>query len=324
MRPRQTGGDNAAVAHLLGIDIGGTKCAAVVGDEAGRALDRAEWPSRAARGPAAMLNDAVGQAEDVMRASGVEIVAAGVAVGGPMDGRSGTVLGPPNLPGWDRVPLREHLETALSLPVRVEHDAAACALAEALWGAARGAEVAAYLTCGTGFGLGLVIDGKPFYGGGGHSPEIGHVRLKDDGPVAFGKQGSVEAFCAGASLPKLAAWRFPERWGETPPDGPALARLSEAGDADARAIIDGWADAVGRVAAGVGDTFFPDVILLGSLACRLGPGVLDRLRSAFAAEALPATAARCRLELPALGDRLQDCSALAAATRAVDGAAAPL
>ena len=321
MPPRQTLGDDAAVGHLLGIDIGGTKCAAVVGDAGGVIIERAEWPSDAARGPAAMLDDAVRHAAEVVERSGLTVEAAGVAVGGPLDARNGVVLGPPNLPGWDSVPLRDLLEKALSLPVRVEHDAAACALAEVLWGAARGADVAAYLTCGTGFGLGLVVDGRPFYGGGGHSPEIGHVRLRDDGPIAFGKVGSVEAFCAGASLPKLAAWRFPERWGEAPPDGPALAALSEAGDGDARAVIDGWADAVGRVAAAVCDTFFSDVILLGSLARRLGPRVLDRLRSAFAAEALPAAAARCRLELPALGDRLQDCSALAAATRAVDGAA---
>ena len=304
------------MGHLLGIDVGGTKCAAVVGDGRGNVVGRAEWPSDAARGPAAMLDDAVRHAAEVVRRSGVEIDAAGVAVGGPLDARAGVVLGPPNLPGWDRVPLRELMETALSLPVRVEHDAAACALAEVLWGAAEGADVAAYLTCGTGFGLGLVLDGRPFYGGGGHSPEIGHVRLRDDGPTAFGKAGSVEAFCAGASLPKLAAWRFPRRWGETPPDGPTLSGLSQAGDADARAVIDGWADAVGRVAAAVADTFFPDVILLGSLARRLGPGVLDRLRAAFEAEALPAAAARCRLDLPALGTRLQDCSALAAATRA--------
>ena len=291
------------MSHLLGIDIGGTKCAAVVGDAGGAVLERAEWPSHAARGPAAMLDDAVRHAADVVRRNGVEVEAAGVAVGGPLDARGGIVLGPPNLPGWDRVPLRDLLENRLSLPVRVEHDAAACALAEVLWGTAKGAAVAAYLTCGTGFGLGLVIDGKPFYGGGGHSPEIGHVRLKDDGPVAFGKPGSVEAFCAGASLPKLAAWRFPERWGDAPPDGPALAALSEAGDGDARAVIDGWADAVGRVAAAVGDTFFPDVILLGSLARRLSPGVFDSLRDAFAAEALPAAADRCRLELAGLGDR---------------------
>ena len=97
------------------------------------------------------------------------------------------------------------------LPARIEHDAAACCLAEYHWGLGIGRSRLVYLTCGTGFGAGIVIDGKPYYGAGGRTVEIGHARFRDDGPEAFGKIGCVEAYRAGASLGKLAAWKFPGR-----------------------------------------------------------------------------------------------------------------
>ncbi len=92
----------------------------------------------------------------------------------------------------------------LARPVAVHHDAAACALAEVRWGAERGVGGLAYLTCGTGFGAGIVIGGRARYGSRGYSPEIGHVRYRDDGPDVFGKPGSFESYGAASALPKIA------------------------------------------------------------------------------------------------------------------------
>ncbi len=305
-----------AIDHLLGLDIGGTKCTVVLGTAAGEVVSRRQWPSRAERGPEAMLADLIDAGRSLINEAKASPAAVGVAIGGPMNGRSGVIHSPPNLPGWDDLPLRERLVEAFGLPVAVHHDAVACALAEQRWGAAAGAEGVAYLTCGTGFGMGLVLGGRPYYGAGGRSGELGHARFARRGPTAFGKAGSVEAFCAGASLPKLAAWRCSKRWGDAPPDGPALSRLAGEGDADAIAVLLGWADAVGTVAANVADALLPDAIVLGPLATRMGSFIYDRLRSTFEREALPATLALCRLTPAGLGERLQDCSALAAATLA--------
>ena len=307
----------SGAALRLGLDVGGTKCAAVVGTAEGEVLDRREWPSGAGRGPEPMIDDLVreGRAAIGRRPAG-EVASVGVSIGGPLDAEAGVIHAPPNLPGWDAVPLRDRLAGALGLPVAVMHDAAACALAEARWGVGRELSkpvTLAFLTCGTGMGAGLVLRGEVWHGAGGLSPELGHVRLTDDGPEAFGKRGCVEAWCAGAGLPGLAAWARPQRFGEAPPDGPALAGKAAAGDADALAVLDLHAERTGRAAAILGDLLVPEAVVLGSLARRLGDRWLGRVRASFEAEVLPAVAERCRVVPAALGERLQDCAALAAA-----------
>jgi glucokinase len=301
-----------AAPLFLGLDIGGTKCAALVGSVDGQIVDRVQWPAQAARGPQAMIEELLLHARQLVErypaVSGV-----GVSIGGPLDAERGIILSPPNLPGWDEIPLLQILEQNLRLPVRIEHDAAACCLAEYSWGAGIGTSRLIYLTCGTGFGAGVVIDGKIYRGASGQSLEIGHTRFRDDGPEAFGKVGSVEAFCAGASLGKLATWKFPHRWPQ-PPDAQDLAGLWQDGDPEATAVIEINAAAIGEVCANLADFLRPDLILLGSLAGHLGTPWLERVRSRFSIEILSTTTAR--VVPAALGPRLQDCSALVVAISA--------
>lgn len=198
----------------------------------------------------------------------------------------------------------------------IEHDAAACALAEFRWGLGRELPRDAtlvYLTCGTGFGAGLVLGGRVYHGAAGRSPELGHARYRDDGPTAFGKRGCFEAWCAGSSLPRLAALHAPARWSAAPPDGAELLRLRGAGDADAATVIAQHARATGHACALLADLLFPHAIALGSLARYLGEPWMAAVRDTFAAEALPDAVALCRLAPAGLGPRLQDLSALAAA-----------
>jgi glucokinase len=297
---------------ILGIDIGGTKCAALVGNTRGEVVARREWPSLANRGPEAMLVDFFRETE-TLRTAHPAIAAVGVSIGGPLDANNGIIYSPPNLPGWDAIPLCERLQKQLALPVFIEHDAAACAWAEYLWGQPRVPGHLIYLTCGTGFGAGYVLNGQIYRGAQGRSPEIGHARFADDGPFAYDKTGSVEAYCAGSSLARLAAWRFPQRWGQQPPQGPELGKLAASGDKDAREIIALSAHATGQVCANVADMFAPEVIVLGSLARHLGEPWLAQVRARFREEALPAVQKLCSLRPATLGTRLQDCSTLAVA-----------
>lgn len=294
---------------FLGLDIGGTKSACVIGDASGVVHDRVGWPSRAERGPEAMIAELLDHARPLVERWSPRAV--GVSIGGPLDARRGVILGPPNLPGWDRVPLRDRVEAALGLPVHVEHDAAACALAEYRWGMGEGDADATliYLTCGTGFGAGYVFAGRVHRGAGGGSPELGHVRLLNDGPVAFGKAGSAEALCAGSGLSRIAAWKLPQRWSADPPRGEELSILASQGDADAQAVLAFHARCVGRVCAALVDALRPDFIALGSLARYLGAVWVDGVRSVVHDEALPDAVAACRIAPAALGERLQDCSA---------------
>jgi glucokinase len=263
-----------------------------------------------------MIDELVEHAKN-LRDNHHAIRSAGVSIGGPLDADRGIIDSPPNLPGWDSIPLREILQDRLDLPVRVDHDAAACALAEQRWGAGEGAERLVYLTCGTGFGAGIIIDGLPYYGREGRSPEIGHVRYAEDGPVAFGKKGSFESYASGSSLRLLAAWKFPDRWGGTPPDPPEIGQLASDGDADALEVLFVNACAVGDACALVADLLVPQVIVLGSLSLYLGNSWFQQVQDRFHEQALPAHAEGCRLTPPGLGERLQDCSALAVAARQI-------
>lgn len=295
---------------ILGWDIGGTKSAAVVGTPDGKVLTRRPCLTDKNCGPEAMIAEFLELARKLMgEHAGIGRV--GVSIGGPLDSVKGIVLGPPNLPGWDKVPLKERLERELGRPAGVLHDAAACALAEYRWGAGKNSERLAYFTCGTGMGIGMVFDGKPYLGAAGRSPEIGHARLWERGPRAFGKDGCVEAICSGEGLSRLAKWFYPEKW----PDGCAgkkLAELARAGDADALRVIRTSAEATGRTCAWAGDMLFLDCIVLGSLAKHLGDLWLPTVRATFAAEVLEHVRETCRV-VPSELENLQDLSAIAAA-----------
>jgi len=300
-------------AELLGLNIGGTTCSASIGTTDGEILRRISWPSEAEAGSARMIERLVDHARKLIVESG-DPEAVGAAVGGPMDGRSGTILGPPNLPGWDCVPLAEMLAEAFRLPVRVEHDAAACALAEYLWGEQPAADRLAYLTCGTGFGVGFLIEGVPYYGSNGSPPELGHIAYREDGPEAFGKRGCFEAYCSMPALQRLAAWRFPERWGANPPAPKDLSELMLQQDTDALEILSIHAAAVGDSVALLVDLLGADRILLGSASRYLGEIWVEMVRQRARHQAGYWT--RFEVAPPSLGERLQDCSALAAACRA--------
>ncbi len=295
-------------APVLGWNVGATTCSAVMASRAGEILERVDWPAGAERGFEPMLGDFLDHARRLSAAAEPEGI--GVSVGGPMNAVTGRVLGPPNLPGWDDVDLAARLGEALGLPVRIEHDAAACLEAEWLWGGARGCTHAAYLTCGTGFGAGLLIGGRIVRGPDGQTPELGHVRLADDGPIAFDKAGSAEAFCAGSGIAKLASWRRPEHF-PAPISTERLAERAAAGDALARDVLDEAARRTGQACALLADLFAPRVILLGSLARYLGPSWVQKVCDGFRAEALPDRRAT-PVKPAGLGERLQDLSAAAA------------
>jgi glucokinase len=293
------------VSGLLGgVNIGGTTTSVVLGTPDGTILQRRTWPTQAHDGDA--LYAAI---VDELLAIASDAAAIGVAVGGPMNARTGVVLSPPHLPGLHGFPLGARLRADLAVPVAVHHDAAACALSEVRWGADRGAGGLAYLTCGTGFGAGIAIDGRAVYGSDGASSEIGHVRYRDDGPDVFGKPGSFESYGSGSTLPALARRHDPAFDAGT---GDEVAARAARGDPIARAAIDDNAQAVGAACALLADLLVLDVIVLGSLATYLGEPWLERVRATFAREALPDRVASCTLRASSL-DHLQDLSGLAAA-----------
>ena len=192
-----------SIPLALGIDIGGTKVALALGDEEGRVIARHRRPTEPSGDPNADVARLVDDARRLLAESGVgagELACAGVSAPSPIDAERGLILSPPNLPGWRDVPVAGPLADALGVPVHLENDANAAALAEWRFGAARGARNAVYLTMSTGIGAGLILDGRLYRGHANAAGEIGHAPVAWDGePCSCGKRGCLEAYAGGAA-----------------------------------------------------------------------------------------------------------------------------
>lgn len=304
---------------ILGLDAGGTKTACVEGTPDGAILQRIEMPTRAAEPFAATFPAIVDQLRtlmDIASRAGRTISALSVSVGGPLKIEEGFLLNPPHLPGWHQVPLKARLMQAFpGMPVCIEHDGNAGALAEFHFGVGKGRtdlRHLIFLTFGTGVGGGFIVNGQILRGASDTAGEIGHWRLAEDGPPGFGKRGSWESFASGAGLVELAAAMFPSRWTpETPIRAVVDAMLSDDPEALQVAAVAGkW---MGRGLALLIDALNPQVIVLGSLAVALGERVLGPARKVVAEEALPQAAAACDLMPCSLGKDIGDVAALMAA-----------
>src|SRR5512139_145970 len=193
---------------VLAIDIGGTKLAAGVVDTDGRMLARAEVPTLASEGLEPVLGRLVGLGRELLArpdVANVRIQRIGVGCAGPVDLKAGLVFQPPNLPGWTRVPLIDHLQRALDLPAVLENDANAAALGEFRYGAGKGARSIVYMTVSTGIGGGIILDGKVWHGVKDAAGEIGHITVCPDGPLCgCGNRGCLEAMSSGPSIARHA------------------------------------------------------------------------------------------------------------------------
>jgi glucokinase len=321
---------------LIGVDIGGTKSAVVLGqtgpDGGMEVVDRQVFPTEADRGPEhaiAKIRESVRNAEKAALRENARAVAVGVSCGGPLDSRKGLVLSPPNLPGWDCIPIVELLSEDTGLPVKLENDANAGALAEWMFGAGRGTRNMIFCTFGTGFGSGLIIEGRLYSGTNDNAGELGHVRLEADGPAGYGKRGSVEGFCSGGGIAQIAHAYAIERLqrGEKvafcrsiPEAGSITARdvgeAAGAGDPAAREILAAVGRKLGRTLAVAVDILNPEMIVLGSIFARQHSFIWPECERVLREEALPLSLGVCRIVPAELGERIGDLAALAVAMEA--------
>jgi glucokinase len=129
----------------------------------------------------------------------------GLCAPGPLDPRSGIVLNPPHLPCWRNFPLAEEVERVFGVPVRVDNDANAAGLAEALWGAGAAYKNVFYVTLGTGVGTGIIFDHSIYYGRTGAAAEGGHMTIDYRGPqCSCGKRGCLDVLCSGLGIAERA------------------------------------------------------------------------------------------------------------------------
>ncbi len=312
--------------QLIGIDIGGTKCAVVWGDSNGTIIEKIRFDTRTSeRGPDEILthiDESIGVLID--RYGKENLAGIGISCGGPLNSQTGRILGPPNLPGWDDVPIVHDLNKKWNVPVALQNDANACALAEWKFGAGRGTKNMIFLTFGTGMGAGLILDGRLYSGTNDLAGEVGHIRLAADGPVGFGKAGSFEGFCSGGGIARTAVSEVRKARDSGRMSmlvGPSASRdhditakdvfgACEAGDDLAAEIVKIVGYRLGEGLAILIDILNPECIVIGSIFARSGHLLIPAMEEALDREAIPSARSVCRIVPAELGESLGDVAAL--------------
>ena len=312
----------------VGVDVGGTKTALVISSSLPLVLARAEFPTLPAQGPERALRLIKKGVRELLAEEGLAenaIQAIGVSCGSPQDRISGVVLAPPNLPTWLNVPIKSILEREFHVGCQLENDANAGAVAEHRFGAGQGCQNMVFLTMGTGFGAGIIIEGRLYHGTSDSAGEIGHVRLTRQGPVGYNKAGSCEGWISGGGLAQVAQRRVEaaRRAGRKTLLAATLRKnktitardvglAAQRGDALANEIIRATGRRLGEALAILVDILNPERIVIGGLAMRMGEALLAPARAVVQREALAAGV--CQIVPAVLGEQIGDIAALCVAT----------
>jgi glucokinase len=285
-----------SATEAIGMDLGGTKMLTGVLDSDSEAI----WESR---------ERSTGQTEDQLvdllvreieeaREARPGVAAAGLGIPATVDHDRGVAISAVNLP-IDNLPIRELVAERTGLPIFVDNDANVAALAEHLYGAARGADNAVMLTIGTGIGGGLILGGEIYRGATGAGAELGHVVIAMDGLPCQGNcpgHGCVETYASGTALgreAREAAQREPDsalgrmRADGEKIDGRAVTELALSGDETAVRVFELVGSRLGVALTSFANIFEPEVIVIGGGVIAAGDLLLEPARREVRARALP-------------------------------------
>ena len=317
---------------VVGIDIGGTKCAVSFARQHSDDiifLDKVRMETETEDFDRAMESFIEIIRERFRRNPDWKLTSIGISCGGPLDAGKGLILSPPNLPRWDRADVYTPLKKAFGVPVMLQNDADACALAEWSMGAGKGCRNMIFLTFGTGMGAGLILNNELYSGTTSMAGEVGHIRMEKEGPFGYGKYGSFEGFCSGGGIAKLGRMMAEEalREGKTPLfcqseaeldsiSCKSIAEALEQGDELAAEIFDIVGNYLGRGLSVLIDILNPEMIVIGSIYARQ-KNVLDKkMREALEQEALPVSRKACRIVPASLGELIGDYAAVSVGIKA--------
>lgn len=263
----------------IGVDLGGTKVRVGVMDEAGELSFDREIPTLAERGPEAIIRDVLLLVTEAMQqVPKLDIVGVGVGSPGPLNPKTGLILSPPNLPGWDKTPLRDIIADATNLPVYLENDANVAGLAEHRYGAGKGTTDMVYFTVSTGIGGGAIVNGKLVQGAIGAAAEFGHMVVDLHGPVCrCGNRGCLEALASGTGIATIGSAKYGK-----PVTAGDIANWANAGDAVASALLADAFTALGVGVVNVINAFDPEVVVIGGGVAQIGDPLFTRVRQVVA------------------------------------------
>lgn len=323
---------NPGGVFAVGVHLDPAVMTVAILDLTGAVVHRSRRATPAASDPMHLLCRLSAEIDDLIRRSGVDrakIAGLGVATPGPIDPDRGTVVDPPHLLGWHRVPLRDALARATGLTVFVDKDVTAAAVAEMWAGGPSGMGSFVFFYLGTGLGAGLVLRDEVVRGRSHNAGEIGHIIVDPAGPVCgCGSRGCVAVTCTPQSMVREA-----ERAGLLPVSSPdpaapetderfsALCALAEGGSAAAAAILDRSAVRVAKAVSVITNLLDVDRVVFGGpywprlaeLYRRRIPGLLEDL-----------TVARSIHRIEVVGTGVgEDVGAIGAACLVLDHALAP-
>jgi len=313
---------------LLGIDIGATKIEFSLGDETGKIYRRLRRATQPSGRPENDLRRVAEEARHLIGAAGArpeELAAVGAAVPGPLDLDAGLVLSPPNLPSWDRAPVRDVLAEELGCPVFLENDANAAALAEWRFGAGRGFSHLVYLTLSTGVGGGLILGGRVHRGVSAGAGEVGHMLAEWNGErCGCGLRGCLEAYIGGACWTRRlreitpSSSRVAALAGGRENAGPEqVVEAAREGDEFALAEMERFNNYLAQALVNLTFALAPEIFVLGTIAVAAGERLcFAPVRERVAAHTWPSLSRKLRIVPAALGNQLADYAGLSVA---IDG-----
>jgi glucokinase len=243
-----------ATTRVIGVDVGGTKIAAALVTREGSIEGRVERPTDVAS-EEALLSQLDAIVEEVR--SG-DVAALGFGIPSRIDQRRGRAVASVNVP-LVNVDFRDRMRAQHGLPVAIDNDANAAAIAEWQTGAARGARDVVMVTLGTGVGGGLILDGKPYRGATGSGAELGHVVVELDGPPCpCGGRGHLESFATGVAADELAREHFGPG-----SDAHDLVRRAASGESAALDALAGVGRYLGAAIASFVNALEPELVVIG-------------------------------------------------------------
>jgi glucokinase len=276
------------------VDVGGTKIVASVVDPTGNAGPKIKV-STEQRDTARSIAQVAGIAHRVVEQNGVswrEISAIGVAVPGIYYAATGQVWAP-NLPGWDRIPLRDELAAKLPVPIVIDSDRAAYVTGEQWLGVARGLTDVIFLAVGTGIGAGIISGGRLIRGAGDIAGAVGWFALDPRTKEIYKRVGCFEAESAGPALARKSEGGLTTE---------AIIERARRGDKASRQIVDEATQYLAMGVANLASVLNPQMIVLGGGLMQAGDIFLEPLRREMLQWAQPMAARQVRLELSVLGE----------------------
>jgi glucokinase len=304
------------------VDIGGTKIAAGAIAEDGSILASREIATLPEGGFAGAMQRTTQMLQEIASAANVTFDGIGVACPGPLDPWTGVLDEVGTLPGWQGGNLFEALGRPFRLPIAVENDADAAALAEGHWGAGKGSRNLIYITISTGIGGGILFNGQIYRGSNGAHPELGHQVIEaSTGPSCYCQaRGCWESLASGTAL---AAWVQEQAPLRTPRTAEEIAALAEAGDPLALQAMEREAYYLGLGVANIITLFTPDTVVLGGGVMKSSHLFFDRMLAVVREVCTQVPAAKPLITMASLGS----VTGLAGAAQtwfARHGSAAPL